>query len=101
MRVLVVDDDLGSRLVAQAAAQALGHECVVAADGEQAWQLYLSWCPEVLVTDRTMPGMDGTQLCRAIRAVENGSYTYVILLSGLDERAEGLPGLGGRGEGQR
>ena len=93
MRVLVADDDLGSRLVAQAAVQALGHECVVASDGDQAWQLYLQCQPEVLVTDRAMPGMDGTQLCRAIRAAENGSYTYVILLSGADERTDVLSGM--------
>lgn len=93
MRVLVADDDLGSRLVAQAAVQALGHECVAASDGDQAWQLYLQWRPEVLVTDRAMPGMDGTQLCRAIRDAANGSYTYVILLSGADERADVLSGM--------
>ncbi len=93
MRVLVADDDLGSRLVAQAAVQALGHECVVASDGEQAWQLYGEWRPEVLVTDRSMPGLDGTQLCRAVRGAENGSYTYVILLSGRDERADVLSGM--------
>jgi two-component system chemotaxis response regulator CheY len=93
MRVLVVDDDLGSRLVAQAAVQALGHECVLASDGQEAWQLYLQWQPEVLLTDRTMPGMDGTQLCRAVRDVENGSYTYAILLSGRDEQADVLSGM--------
>ncbi len=93
MRVLVADDDLGSRLVAQAAVQALGHECGVACDGDQAWQLYLQWQPEVLITDRAMPGMNGTQLCRAIRDVENGSYTYIILLSGADERVDVLTGM--------
>jgi diguanylate cyclase (GGDEF)-like protein len=93
MRVLVVDDDFGSRLVAQAAVQSLGHECRVASDGDEAWQVYLEWRPEVLVTDRTMPGMDGTQLCRAIRGVEKNSYTYVILLSGRDERADVLSGM--------
>ena len=93
MRVLIVDDDLGSRLVAEAAVTALGHECRSAADGEQGWARYVEWQPEVLVTDRTMPGMDGTQLCRAIREAENGSYTYVILLSGRDERADVLSGM--------
>jgi diguanylate cyclase (GGDEF)-like protein len=93
MRVLVADDDLGSRLVAQAAVQALGHECVVASDGQQAWQLYQQWRPEVLVTDRAMPGMDGTQLCRRIRDAESGSYTYIILLSGAEEQADVLSGM--------
>ena len=93
MRVLVADDDLGSRLVAQAAVEALGHECVVAADGDQAWDLYRRWQPDALITDRTMPGMDGTQLCRAVRQEERGGYTYIILLSGHDERADVLSGM--------
>ena len=40
MTVLVADDDAGSLLVAKAAVEKYGHECIVAADGETAWQLF-------------------------------------------------------------
>lgn len=93
MKVLVADEDLGSRLVAQAAVQSLGHECVVAGDGDAAWQLFLDWRPEVLVTDRSMPGMGGAQLCRAVRDVDQGNYTYIILLSSADERDDVLSAM--------
>jgi len=93
MRVLVADDDLGSRLVAQAAVQSLGHQCVVAGDGAAAWQLYLDWRPEVLLTSWSMLGEDGTPLCRAARHVELGSYTYIIVISRADERADVLSAM--------
>src|SRR5918995_856324 len=81
MLVLVVDDDAGSLLVAKAAVEKSGHECIVAADGDTAWKLYQERRPQVVVTDLVMPGLDGFELCRAIRSVENGSYTYVMLLT--------------------
>lgn len=93
MRILVADDDAGSRLVAQAAVQALGHECVTAHDGAAAWQLVQDFDPEVLVTDWEMPGLDGVQLCRAIRQSERDSYTYIILLTASADRAHVLEGM--------
>jgi len=93
MRVLVADDDLGSRLVAQAAVQARGHECVTAADGEQAWLLMSQFRPDVLVTDRDMPGLDGITLCRRIRAAEQNGYTYIVLLTWLDDPEEVTAGM--------
>lgn len=93
MRVLVADDDLGSRLVAQAAVQALGHECVAVPDGDAAWQHVQEFRPDVLVTDRDMPGLDGVALCRAIRASEQDHYTYLILLTSAADRADVLSGM--------
>ncbi|MHB1234842.1 MAG: response regulator, partial [Microbacteriaceae bacterium] len=77
----MADDDEGSLLVAQAAVEKSGHECVTAADGDIAWQLYQRHQPQVVVTDLMMPGLDGIALCRAIRAAEKDSYTYLILLT--------------------
>ena len=93
MRVLVADDDLGSRLVAQAAVESLGHECLAAADGLETWDLFTVWQPEVLVTDRTMPGLDGASLCERIRSVEKDSYTYIVLLTALGHPSDVLTGM--------
>lgn len=85
MRVLVADDDLGSRLVAQSAVSARGHECITAADGDEAWRLMEQFRPDVLVTDRDMPGLDGMTLCRRIRESEQHGYTYIVLVTSLDD----------------
>jgi diguanylate cyclase (GGDEF)-like protein len=80
MKVLLADDDLGSLLVAQAAVEALGHTCLTALDGITAWQLYLEHRPEVVITDRSMPGLEGLELCRRIRQ-SSRDYTYLVLLT--------------------
>lgn len=93
MRILVADDDPLARMLLQSAVESLGHECIVAADGDQAWKLFLDLGPEVLITDRVMPGIDGLELCRRIRAQESTGYTYVILSTSLIERSDVLHGM--------
>lgn len=94
MKVLVVDDDPGSLLVAEAAVERSGHECLTAADGNAAWRLYQSHRPQAVVRDLMMPGLDGLGLCRAIRATEkDSSYTYLILLTSLGSREDVLAGM--------
>jgi len=93
VKVLVADDDPGSLLVARAAVQRSGHDCLTAADGDQAWALYLQHEPDVVVTDWMMPGLDGLALCRAIRAREQELYTYVVLLTSQGSRDDVLAGL--------
>ncbi|WP_314194517.1 diguanylate cyclase [uncultured Arthrobacter sp.] len=93
MKVLVADDDPGSLLVARAAVERSGHDCLTAADGDQAWALYLEHQPDVVVTDWMMPGLDGLALCRAIRAREQELYTYVVLLTSQGSRDDVLAGL--------
>lgn len=93
MTVLVVDDDAGSLLVAKAAVEKSGHDCIAASDGDMAWQLYQEHRPQVVVTDLSMPGLDGYDLCRAIRAAETDSYTYVMLLTSHGAQADVLEGM--------
>jgi signal transduction histidine kinase len=93
MTVLVVDDDPGSLLVAKAAVEKSGHHCIVASDGDMAWQLYQDHHPEVVVTDLMMPGLNGFDLCRTIRAAESGSYAYLVLLTSHGAREDVLEGM--------
>ncbi|HAG60046.1 MAG TPA: diguanylate cyclase response regulator [Arthrobacter bacterium] len=93
MKVLVADDDPGSLLVARAAVERSGHDCLTAADGDEAWALYLEHQPDVVVTDWMMPGMDGLALCRAIRARGADLYTYIVLLTSQGSRDDVLAGL--------
>lgn len=93
MNVVVADDDVTSRLMLQAAVEDLGHECLMAADGNQAWKLFVETSPDVLIADRMMPGLDGLELCRRVRAHAAASYTYVILATSLGEREDVLEGM--------
>jgi two-component system cell cycle response regulator len=82
MIVLAVDDDPASLMITRSAMRALGHECECVVNGEDAWKAYLSCRPDVIVSDWSMPGMSGLDLCRQIRAVESDDYTYFILVTG-------------------
>jgi len=82
MRTLVADDDIISRITAQTAVKTLGHDCHVVSDGEEAWDAFRSWRPDVVISDWTMPGLSGIQLCRNIRASASVGYTYFVMLSG-------------------
>jgi signal transduction histidine kinase len=93
MTVLVADDDEGSLLVAKAAVEKSGHQCIVAADGDTAWRLYQERRPQVVVSDLMMPGLNGFDLCRAIRAEETSSYTYVVLLTSHGAQHDVLEGM--------
>jgi two-component system chemotaxis response regulator CheY len=63
------------------------------ADGLEAWALIQQSPPEVLVTDRAMPGLDGVELCRRVRAAEQDGYTYIILLTAYGDPADVLSGM--------
>ena len=93
MRVLVADDEPVSRLLVATVVERLGHECVAADDGEGAWRRFDQDKPEVLITDRMMPGIDGLELCRRVRADQRAGYTYIVLVTALGDREEVLRGM--------
>ena len=84
MKILAVEDDAVSRTVLRQALRQLGHEVVEASDGEKAWKLLATESVRVVVSDWTMPRMDGLELCRRIRQAVGKEYTYFILLTASD-----------------
>jgi two-component system, cell cycle response regulator len=93
MRVLIAEDDAASRRILQRAVVALGHECHVARDGVEAWELAQAHAIDVIVSDRMMPGMDGIELCRRVRERMAEHYTYFVFLTGLDHGQDALAGM--------
>lgn len=67
-RILVVDDEPQITRVLRRSLQTHGYDVRTAADGEAALDVLHDWSPELVVTDLSMPGMDGIELCRRIRA---------------------------------
>jgi two-component system chemotaxis response regulator CheY len=93
MRILVADDDPGSCLIIETVLKTLNHECRIAADGIAALKEVSAWHPEVVISDRVMPGFGGMGLCQAIRANSVDTYTYFIMITskgGTDEVLEGM-----------
>lgn len=83
-RVLVADDDADIRTLVGIAVRKSGLELVgTASDGTEAWALVRELQPDLLVTDVTMPGLTGLELCRLVRADDELSDTRVLLLSGV------------------
>ena len=90
--IVVAEDHEDIRFVLIRALERAGHDVVGAPDGDAAWEAVRRLRPDVVVTDVDMPGMNGLDLCRAIRADEDLRHIPVIMASGSllpgDGRAE-------------
>ena len=78
MRILIVDDEPQITRVLRTSLQSNGHEVTVAQDGAEALAKFIKAQPELVITDLAMPGMDGIELTREIRA---RSQAPIIVLS--------------------
>ena len=67
MKILIVDDEPGTRLTVSEAVERLGHRALQAADGDEGLRAFEFHHPEVLITDWAMPELDGTELIARIR----------------------------------
>jgi putative two-component system response regulator len=81
VKILIADDELVSRKKMDKLIQSLGHETLVAADGNEAWELWDDERTRMVITDWVMPGIDGLGLCRKIRKSEGSQYTYIVMVT--------------------
>jgi two-component system KDP operon response regulator KdpE len=77
-RILVVDDEPRITLVLRSGLSKHGYDIRVAAEGESALELFKAWLPDVVITDLSMPNMNGLELCRRLRET---SKVPIIVLS--------------------
>lgn len=88
IKVLAVEDDAVARRVLCQALKHLGYDVASAVDGEDAWTQLQDDPMRIVVSDWMMPGMDGLELCRRIRARDKEDYVYFVLLTGKDATQE-------------
>ncbi len=90
-RILVVDDDERVLGALRRALTLKGFAPAVAADGEQALSALAVGAPDAIVLDVMMPGVDGIEVCRRIRAA--GDRTPILMLTAADAVEERVRGL--------
>jgi two-component system response regulator MprA len=91
MRILVVDDEPAVRAALERALGLERYEIELAADGVEALDRIAQSPPDAIVLDVAMPGIDGLEVCRRLRAA--GDRTPVLMLTArdaVDDRVEGL-----------
>ncbi len=91
--ILVVEDNHFLRHVLCKLLEEDGHQVTAVPDGVAALaHLQRNTCP-IVITDWVMPGMDGLELCRAIRALPLECYIYVLLLTSQESKEDLILGL--------
>jgi DNA-binding response OmpR family regulator len=93
-RVLVVDDDARSRNAVARLLVEEGYDATVAADGEEASGLLVSWHPDLVVTDLNMPRLDGHGLLKRVKAVTPGTPVIVMSAGGAADFGSSVGDLG-------
>ena len=94
MQAVIADDDRTTTTILARALTRWGVEVTVANDGLTAWGLLESASPSSLaIVDWMMPGLDGIEICKRIRAAPALAGMYVILLTARGSRADLIAGL--------
>src|SRR5215469_2931772 len=88
--ILVVDDESQITRVLRTSLSAHGYDIRVANSGEMALEIMKDWAPNLIITDLSMPNVDGVQLCREVRTV---SEVPIIVLSVRDKEHQKVEAL--------
>ena len=88
MKILVAEDNSFYRHMLVSTLTEWGYETIAAVDGAEAWeQLRGGGAPQLAILDWMMPKMDGLEVCRKVRALNNPEATYVIILTAQEGKA--------------
>lgn len=84
--ILVVDDEPTIRMLVAASFDGNGYRILEAADGAEALDLARREHPDLVLLDIVIPGVDGFEVCRRLKA-EIAPHTPVLLLTGFDQQS--------------
>lgn len=91
-KILVVDDDLTLRRVLQNSLEQRGYQVTSVGSGTEALVLFQQDIPDVVVSDVSMPQMDGFEFCRQLRSQPSGKLIPFIFLSAKGELNDRIQG---------
>jgi two-component system, cell cycle response regulator len=94
MKILIADDDPVSCRLPEKLLSKWGYQAITAHSGTEAWQaLEAENAPRLALLDWMMPGMDGLEICRRVRARSSQPYVYIMLLTANDKVGNLVEGL--------
>jgi len=91
MRIAVVDDEPDLRETLKYALEQEQYVCDTYKDGQQAWFVFESRLPDLIILDVSMPVMDGLELCRKVRRISE--VIPILFLSSKDDEIDRILGL--------
>ena len=83
-KVLVVEDDPASSRLVQAIVEGRGHQVEAVADAEAGWVAFQRGGHRLLVLDWKLPGMNGVEFCRRVRATPDTEDVYILFITGME-----------------
>ncbi len=92
-KILIIDDDAAIQIVLKKLLIAQGYDVIVATNGKEGARMAAEHQPAVIICDWMMPGMDGLEVCRRIKADPELAASYFILLTSrtaVEDRVQGL-----------
>src|SRR5580704_11845884 len=92
-RILIVDDESSARAALELLLKREGFDVKSATDGESALAECAAFRPDLILLDIVMPGMDGFEVCRRIKATPEGRLTPVVLITGLSDTEDRIRGI--------
>jgi CheY-like chemotaxis protein len=91
--ILVADDSMTILAMVSSRLERAGYDVVTAARGDEALRLVEENRPRLVLLDVEMPGLDGVEVARRIRADEALAGTFIVLLTSLSEASEVATGM--------
>ncbi len=93
-RVLAAEDNPVFQSMLRTMLTKWGYQAVMARDGLEAWQVLQSPdTPQLAILDWMMPGMDGVEVCRRVRAAGREPYIYILLLTARTDSQDLVEGM--------
>lgn len=92
-RILIVDDIEANVKLLEAKLASEYFDTLSANDGESALEIARSQAPDLILLDVMMPGIDGIEVCRALRADERTAHIPIVMLTALSDIEDRVRGL--------
>ena len=93
MKILIAEDEEIARVRLEAILKKEGHEVVTVEDGQKAWKTFQTGYFPVVISDWLMPVVNGLVLARQIRKFQRDNYSYVVLITALEGKANYLEAM--------